>query len=60
MGVGFVPSSVEKLKGIKYYKIKNPYSSREFYIAYKKSNQKPYILSEFTKIALSSINQDKE
>lgn len=57
MGVGFVPSSVEKLEGIKYYKIKNAYSSREFFIAYKKSTQKPYIISEFTKIALTSIEK---
>lgn len=55
MGVGFVPSSVDKLEGVKYYKINNSYSSREFFIAYKKSTQKPYILSEFTKIASSSF-----
>lgn len=58
MGVGFVPSSVDKLEGVKYYKINNSYSSREFFIAYKKSTQKPYILSEFTKIA-SSLSKDK-
>ncbi|WP_300331876.1 LysR family transcriptional regulator [Fusobacterium sp.] len=58
IGVGFVPSSVDKLEGVKYYKINNSYSSREFFIAYKKSTQKPYILSEFTKIA-SSLSKNK-
>lgn len=58
IGVGFVPSSVDKLEGVKYYKINNSYSSREFFIAYKKSTQKPYILSEFTKIS-SSLSKNK-
>ncbi|MCI6151779.1 LysR family transcriptional regulator [Fusobacterium perfoetens] len=60
LGVGFVPGSVEKLEGVVYYKIRNSYSQREFFIAYKKNTQKPYIISEFTKLALLSINKENK
>lgn len=56
MGVGFVPSSINKDRNSNYYKIKNVDSNRTFYIVYKKKIiHRPYIVAEFIKLAENAM-----
>lgn len=56
IGVGFVPSSINKEKNSNYYKIKNVDSNRNFYIVYKKTSfHRPYIIAEFIKLAENAM-----
>ncbi|MDP0488312.1 MAG: LysR family transcriptional regulator [Fusobacterium sp. JB021] len=56
MGVGFVPSSINKDRNSNYYKIKNVDSNRNFYIVYKKNIvHRPYIIAEFIKLAENAM-----